>query len=73
MDSEEHPSATEDENETVEDLDNRVVNSYQGSLTETGDLVGPDVSSTSASAIAGRLSWEPQTVLLFLLIPLILS
>lgn len=49
MDSEEE-AATEEE--TVEDLDNRVLDGFQGSLTENGDTTGTDASSTSASAVA---------------------
>lgn len=68
VDSEEE-SATEEE--TVEDLDNRVLNGFQGSLTETGEVMGPDASSTSASATAPRFARFSRGPLLLLLLVLL--
>lgn len=67
VDSEEEPATNED---TVEEMDNRVQNGFQGSLTETGDVLNPDASSTSASATAShavRLPRRSQEAILFLL------
>lgn len=72
VDSEEEVATEE---ETVEDMDNRVLNGFQGSLTETGDVMNPDASSTFASATAphsARLSQKPEEMLLLLLCLLVL-
>lgn len=73
VDSEEEPATEED---TVTDLDNRVLNGFQGSLTETGDLIAPGVSLTSASATAPHLTrWSRRSqdaVMLLLIISLVM-
>lgn len=73
VDSEEEPATEED---TVTDLDNRVLNGFQGSLTETGDLIAPGVSLTSASATVPYLTRSSRrsqdAVMLLLIISLVM-
>lgn len=69
MDSEEKVPTEEEE---VDDLDNRVLNGFQGSLTETGVVMGPDASSTSASASAPQSVRMSQEALLLLLLVVLL-
>lgn len=69
IDSEDE-SATEEER--TEELDNRVLNGFQGSLTETGDVLGSDSSSTAASATASHSARLPRRQLEALLILLLL-